>query len=282
VFNPTRVVIDSFVDRLRANYLRIYGQMQPEYTGVLEFVGRMALENIANSDAPYHDMEHTILVTSVGQEVLRGKHIVEGGVSPEDWLNFVIALLCHDIGYVRGVCRGDRDPNFVTDADGNTVTLPRGATDAALTPYHVNRSRLFVIERFEQAPMIDHETIANNIDSTRFPLPEGEGTQDNHTLHGLLRASDLIGQLADRDYLRKIPRLFVEFEENGANQKLGYETSADLRENYPKFFWSMVSPYIDVALGYLKVTQEGKSWVASLYSHVFIEEHKLTDNGSGA
>jgi hypothetical protein len=280
VFNPTRVVIDAFVERLRTNYSRIYGQMNSEYGDVLEFVGRMALENIANSDAPYHDMDHTILVASVGQEVLRGKHIVEGGVTPQDWLNFVVSLLCHDIGYVRGVCRGDKDPEFVTGESGETVTLKRGATDASLTPYHVSRSKLFVRERFENAKLIDHETVSRNIDNTRFPLPEGEGLTNNHTLPGLLRASDLIGQLADRDYLRKIPRLFVEFEENGANKKLGYQTPADLRENYPRFFWSMVSPYIDVALRYLVVSQEGKSWVASLYSHVFIEEHKLSIDGS--
>jgi hypothetical protein len=44
----------------------------------------MALETIANRDALYHNVEHTILVTLVGQEVLRGKHMREGGVSSED------------------------------------------------------------------------------------------------------------------------------------------------------------------------------------------------------
>ncbi|HBB33823.1 MAG TPA: metal-dependent phosphohydrolase, partial [Cyanobacteria bacterium UBA9273] len=56
------------------------------------------------SDALYHNVEHTILVTLVGQEILRGKHIRDGGVSCEDWLHFIISLLCHDIGYVKGVC----------------------------------------------------------------------------------------------------------------------------------------------------------------------------------
>jgi hypothetical protein len=65
-------------------------------------VGRLALENIADSDAAYHDMNHTIMVTLVGREILRGKHTKEGGVTPRDWLHFVISLLCHDIGYVRG------------------------------------------------------------------------------------------------------------------------------------------------------------------------------------
>src|SRR5262249_47688827 len=47
---------------------------------------------IPNSDAPYHDLGHTICVTLVGQEVLRGKHLREGGVSPRDWLHFIISL----------------------------------------------------------------------------------------------------------------------------------------------------------------------------------------------
>ena len=60
------------------------------------------MEIIANSDAPYHNAEHTMMVTLVGQEILRGKHIREGGVTPRDWLHFISSLLCHDIGYVRG------------------------------------------------------------------------------------------------------------------------------------------------------------------------------------
>lgn len=173
MFNPTNVVIDAFVQRIRENYMRIYGDMRPEFRAALEFVARMTLENIANSDAPYQDMEHTIMVTEVGQEVLRGKHVVEGGVSPRTWLNFVISLLCHDIGYVRGVCRGDDDPHYVIDFEGNTVTLARGATDAALTPYHVERSQIFVKERFENAsrPWTTSNKRGFHIRLAQLPLP---------------------------------------------------------------------------------------------------------------
>ncbi len=62
-----------------------------------------ALEIISNSDALYHNVEHTILVALVGQEILRGKHIKEGKVLPIDWLHCIISLVCHDIGYVKGV-----------------------------------------------------------------------------------------------------------------------------------------------------------------------------------
>jgi hypothetical protein len=91
----------------------------------------------------------------------------------------------------------------------------------------------------------------------------------------LLRASDLIGQLADPNYMRKISALFAEFAETGMNETLGYDSSAGLRAAYPKFFWSTVTPYIEDALNDLRMTQDGQLWVANLYSHVFAEEHKL-------
>src|SRR5262245_971743 len=82
MFNPTAVVIDAFVDELRKGYISTYTTLEPDYPGIIDYVGHMALELIANSDAPYHDLGHTICVTLVGQEVLRGKHLREGGVSP--------------------------------------------------------------------------------------------------------------------------------------------------------------------------------------------------------
>jgi hypothetical protein len=274
MFNPTLVVIDAFVERLKENYRRIYGHLHPDYPEVLEFVGRMALENISNSDAPYHDLHHTIMVTEVGQEILVGRHIIDGNVSARDWLHFVIALLCHDIGYVRGVCRGDRAGEYIIDEKGNTVALNPGATDASLAPYHVERSKIFVTERFGRVELIDHIVIRENIEFTRFPVPVGDKAKELDAYPGLLRAADLIGQMADINYLRNGPRLFAEFQEIGANEKLGYRTPADLRTAYPKFFWSQVSPFIGPSLRYLGLTQQGKIWVASLYANVFIEEHR--------
>ena len=132
MFNATQVVIETFVTKLSQNYLRVYGQLEPEYPTILQYVGRLALENIANSDAAYHDVNHTIMVTDAGQEILRGKHVSEGGVLPFDWFHFVISLLCHDIGYVRGVCRDDKDGRYVVDETGETITLTAGATDASV------------------------------------------------------------------------------------------------------------------------------------------------------
>ena len=279
MFNPTELVINKFVENLRGNYLRTYGILEPEYPNIIAFIGRLALENIANSDAPYHDMNHTIMVVQVGEEILKGEHISEGGVSPSDWFHFVISLLCHDIGYVRGVCRGDRPGKYVTNAKGETGEVKPGATDAAMTPYHVNRSELFVRERFGHVKMIDCDEIVANIEHTRFPVPDSTNYQDTGTYPGLIRAADLIGQMADISYIRKVGALYAEFCETGIAESLGYTSPADLRAAYPKFFWQVVTPFIGDGLEYLMVTQEGKLWVASLYAHVFSEEHKTTSLG---
>jgi hypothetical protein len=280
MFNPTAVMIDAFVDELRKGYISTYTNLEPNYPGIIAYVGHMALELIANSDAPYHDLGHTMCVTLVGQEVLRGKHLREGGVTPRDWLHFIISLLCHDIGYVRGICRGDKPGRYVTGKGKETVGLSEGATDASLTPYHIERGKLFVRERFAKNHHIEVEVLCANIEYTRFPVPiqnEGEAATD---YPALLRASDLIGQLADPNYMRKISALFTEFSETGINARLGYNSSAGLRAAYPKFFWSVVTPYIGDALSNLHMTQEGKLWVANLYSHIFAEEHKLPTLGA--
>jgi len=275
MFNPTQIVIEAFVDELRTMYERTYGTLEPSYPGIISFVARLALENIATSDAAYHDVNHTIMVTLVGQEILRGRHVRVGGVSPREWLHFIVSLLCHDIGYVRGICRGDANGHYVTNVAGDKVSIPEGATDAALTPYHVALSKLFVRERFGKVALvvINIGEIEANIENTRFPVPESEQHAPTDDFPGLLRAADLIGQLADINYLRKTAALFNEFRETGMSNKLNYNSAADLRENYPHFFWQSVQPYIGDALRYLRVTQDGQQWIANLYANVFSTEH---------
>ena len=124
-------------------------------------------------------------------------------------------------------------------------------------------------ERFGKVALIHLDTmeIEANIEHTRFPVPKDEqhATDD---YPGLLRAADMIGQLADINYLRKQSALFTEFRETGMSEELKYKSVADLRVNYPQFFWQAVRPYLGDALRYLQVTQEGKVWIANLYANV--------------
>lgn len=226
------LLIDRFTSELESAYQKTYGSANPAYSDFLAWTGRLALENINNSDMLYHNADHPMLVTLVGQEVLIGKHLSQGEVTPQDWVHFIVALLCHDIGYVRGVCRDDRDCVCATGVDGRTVEIPEGGTDAVLTPYHVDRSKQFIRERFGSQLLLelDVETVTSYIEMTRFPPPDDPAYQETRSYAALVRAADFIGQLGDPHYLRKIPALFYEFEETGANEKVGYKNPGDMRD----------------------------------------------------
>lgn len=275
MLNLQSILIERFLQEIEATYMKNYGMTDPLYGAIAAWGGRLALELIANSDALYHNVEHTIMVTSVGQTLLLGKHMTDGGVTPRDWLHFMLALLFHDIGYTRDICRSDNGSQIATGTNTGTLVLPFGATDAALEPYHVDRSKLFVRERFgaQLIQDIDGEQIASYIEMTRFPKPHIVAEYDDSSYHSLVRAADVIGQLGDSGYLRKIPALYYEFEAVGKNAELGYTSPGDMYVNYAKFFWENVQPRIGTALRYLRATQAGKQWIANLHAHVFAIEH---------
>lgn len=278
MLNWQELTIDMFVEQLRNSYRRTYGDLRGDHGNITCWVGRLALENISNSDALYHDIDHTIMVSLAGLSIIEGKHLREGGVSPRDWMRYMIAVLCHDIGYVKGVLKDDSATTFST-GDGRQVEILPDGTDVALTPYHVNRGRQFVLERFgaglldEMDKQVDAVKIAEYIEMTRFPPPQDEKYKDTKGLGGLVRAADFVGQLGDPDYFRKTPALFYEFQELGLNAKFGYNSPHDMRKNYASFYWEQVNPYLKDALVYLRLTEDGKQWVANMHSHVFDSEH---------
>lgn len=278
MLNLQRLMIDPFVDRLTQGFRQQFGASSPEYRDILAWAGHLALENISNSDALYHNVDHTMMVSLVGQEILRGKHLNEGGMTPRDWTHFLIACLCHDIGYVRGVCRRDQPGCYATGPGDGLVEIADDGTDAALTQWHVDRGKLFIRERFMGNRFLDAETISDFIEMTRFPIPEGSEASDMNSLGGLMRAADFIGQLGDPNYLRNLPRLYYEYHELGKagnDNPQGYVSPGAMRQRFASFYWQTVSPYIQPALKHLRVTQEGKEWIASLYSHVFEVEHNI-------
>jgi hypothetical protein len=234
---------------------------------------RLALDCIGNSDALYHNVEHTMLVTLVGHDIMKGRALLAPTL-PSDYAHLIVACLMHDIGYVRGILKGDGPDGYVIDASGRKAKLPHGSSDAALLPYHVDRSKLFVMEHIATTGVLDATRIARAIEFTRFPAAaDADDAEDEEG--SLLRAADLIGQLGDPHYLRKANALYSEFDEVGMNKQFGYDSPADLVESYSQFYWNTVSPYIQLAIRYLNVTSSGRQWVANLYSNVFRAERHL-------
>ena len=268
MFNPKRTVIDAFVAHCVERYREAFPNVDPGHEELLDQAARAALETLLNCDCPYHDMEHTLLVTDVGQTILQGRLLSQGDVTPKEWLHAVLAMLFHDIGYLRGLLRDDADDSYIADESGNRVNPPAGSTDAFMMPYHVTRGCIFVHERFSGDDIVDVTKIASFIEMTRFPVPSDQQYQRGDTFAGLVRAADLIGQMGDPLYPQKLARLYTEFVETGEDRRLGYANPAELRSDYPKFFYEQVYPHITEGLRFLRKTQEGQQWIANLFHHV--------------
>jgi hypothetical protein len=253
---------------------RRFASTHADLTELIPSVARLSLECIGNSDALYHNVEHTMLVTLVGYDIMKGRALLTP-TYPSDYAHLLVACLLHDIGYVRGILKGDGPDGYVIDAKGNKAKLPRGSSDAALLPYHVDRSKLFVMDRIAKIELLDAERVSRAIEFTRFPSAQMADDSDNE--EGMLvRAADLIGQLGDPHYLRKANALYYEFEEVGMNKQLGYTSPADLTDLYPQFYWNSVSAHVQTAIRYLNVTSSGRQWIANLYSNIFRAERDLS------
>ena len=281
MLHTSSLLADALADRLMETFRRSYGKAAPPYAELIGEAARLVIERLSLSDALYHTAEHTALVTLVAQDILRGRRL-RADVPPDMWLHVILAALAHDIGYLRGICRADTDHRFVANANGDMIELPRGASDAALAPYHVDRGKIFVRERFIHNPLIDPDRLALDIELTRFPVPDDADHAATDTEAAFVRAADLIGQLGDPLYPRKLNALFHEFEEIGINRLLGYATPADTADHYPQFFWSKVEPFLGEAIHALNMTAEGRLWLANLYSHVCVIEHGRRAMGPNA
>jgi hypothetical protein len=238
---------------LAKDFREIFGSSQNDEAERLGALARTTIECIARSDALYHTYEHTMLVTMVGRDILRGRTLAHR-IQPQDYAHLIVACLLHDIGFVRGVLSGDTKTEFVIDKNGRTVTLPRGASDASLAPYHVDRSKLFVYERLGDSPTIDAARVTASIELTRFPPSPNSELDQTGLEPRLVQAADLIGQL-------------------GSNRQLGYASPADLVEKFPGFYWNTVSSHLEEGMKYLSLTASGRQWIANLHNHIFNAEH---------
>src|SRR5260221_5547983 len=189
-------------------------------------------------DAEYHDFEHTLQGTLCLARLLRGRHMAQ--VTPRmDERMFQLALLAilfHDTGYLK-----EKD-----DEDG---------TGAKYTAIHVGRSALFAKEFLSTQgyPDSDISPIQNMINCTgvNADLQLIPFTNElERTLGFALGTSDLLGQMAARDYIDKLPVLYQEISEgarySGARRlRFVFETAEELMRHTPRFWQNYVVPKIN-------------------------------------
>ncbi len=201
------------------------------------FAGRYA--DYQPIDARYHDFEHTLQGTLCLARLLQGRHAT--GAAPtltnKGFELGLLAILFHDTGYLKR--RGDDD-----------------GTGAKYTPIHVGRSAVFAREflgakGFGEADLLAVQNMISctgiNADLQAIPFQ----SELERTVGFALGTADLLGQMAARDYVDKLPVLFLEFAEAAryatANSPrlFVFKSAEELMHNTPAFWDKYVFPKIN-------------------------------------
>jgi len=153
------------------------------------------------SNTKYHNLEHTLMVTVAAARLMHG--CAEGGfVFEKDHILLgLLAALYHDVGLIQ------------TDHD-------KSGTGAKYTIGHEKRSVAFMRANLSRWRFsADHmDDCAALIKCTNLKLDVSKIQFRNKPLQfigKIVGTSDLLAQIADRQYLEKLFLLFKEFEEAG-------------------------------------------------------------------
>ncbi len=190
-------------------------------------------------DAHYHDLEHTLQGVLCMARLLRRRQAL-AQVPPLTQRMFelgMLAILMHDTGYLKK--RGDSE-----------------GTGAKYTLTHVDRSIEFAGELMRSRNFPAEEILAaqNMIRCTgvNVKLEAIQFQNDLERIVGFsLGTADLLGQMAARDYVDKLPILYSEFAEaanyNAGKMKAGgfFSSADDLMQKTPLFWEKYVQAKID-------------------------------------
>jgi hypothetical protein len=167
----------------------------------------------------YHDLKHTTDCLLTIARLMHGA-TVNGLVLPErDVALGLIAALLHDTGYIQ---------------NGDDL----GGTGAKYTLVHVERSVAFMEKYFAYAGFssrdLDYCRCCVHCTGLEVKIRELRFESAPHRAVGcMLGTADLLGQMADRTYLERLPFLYREFEEGKVP---GFESELDLLRKTPAFW----------------------------------------------
>ena len=209
---------DGFIDQYMGATEDLFAGRQPEYQAI---------------DTAYHDITHTLQATLCLVELLHNRHIAEATprISAEDFKRALIAVLFHDIGYLK----------TTSDTEGS---------GAKYTHLHEQRScsfaRAFLLQRGWPA---DDIQFVENLISATGPSADvtrvGFCSETERVLGQAVCTADYIGQMSDPDYPNKLSVLFGEFKESYQYQQIPeaewpFESYEALLQSTPNFWGTFV------------------------------------------
>ena len=167
----------------------------------------------------YHDFKHTTDCLLAMARLIHGASLNGLTLPDRDVILGLTAALFHDSGYIQGD----------DDQEG---------TGAKYTLVHVERSVAFMEKYFHQAglPLRDLNYCQCCVRCTGLEVKIGGipfESAHHQAVGWMLGTADLLGQMADRNYLERLPFLYQEFKEAHVP---GFECELDLLRKTPAFW----------------------------------------------
>jgi hypothetical protein len=180
-----------------------------------------SLPGYRNCLVEYHDFRHTMDVTLATARLIDGYNLTSPPLEVELASGLLLAALLHDAGYIQEEW----------DTEG---------TGAKYTREHERRSVEFVRKN---AGVFGIEAgalpgLARMIQATDLKLDFADipyASAHERTAGAILGSADLLGQMADREYLEKLLFLYYEFREAGIP---GHNTEFDILRKTRGFYES--------------------------------------------
>ena len=257
---------------LAKDFREIFGSSQNDEAERLGALARTTIECIARSDALYHTYEHTMLVSMVGRDILRGRTLAHT-VQPEDYVHLIVACLLHDIGFVRGVLSGDTKTEFVIDKNGRTVTLPRGASDASLARLSCRSIEALRLRAAREINDDRRRPSRRRDRAHTLPAePElGRGSDRARAEAGSSRRSD---RTARRSFVsEKGECAFLRVRGTRQQPAAWLCFTCRPRREISRILLEYRLGHLEEGMKYLSLTASGRQWIANLHNHIFNAEH---------
>jgi hypothetical protein len=174
----------------------------------------------------YHDLKHTTDALLAMTRLLHGAVLNKQVFSEKGVKLGLIGALLHDTGYIQ-------------TADDNV------GTGAKFTFTHIPRS-IFFMEKYLSENGYSGEDIEYcrailNCTGLNVKINEMHfGSAEIEMLGKILGTADLLGQMADRTYLEKLPFLYREFKEGNVSS---FETELDMLKKTPGFSYGTLERF---------------------------------------
>jgi hypothetical protein len=216
--------VDCFIDEYMDTIEELFTGRWPDYQAM---------------DTAYHDISHTSQATLCLVDLLHNRHFSEAKprISALDFKRAVVAILYHDIGYLK--LKGDNE-----------------GSGAKYTHLHEQRSCNIAREvLFRQGWSDDDILFVENLISATGPTADVTKvpfrSQIERVLGQAVCTADFIGQMSDPHYPDKLVVLFDEFKESYRYQKIPetkwfFKSYEELLVKTPKFWSTFVQHKLTV------------------------------------